>query len=75
VGTLFIVFFLTLLMKEYGPMLAAQRRAVNEHKVVGDNADQNQVSIDEVDSFLPAPTLSALADGSLCRFRGLCLLV
>eukprot|EP00884_Botryococcus_braunii_P009928 jgi/Botrbrau1/18937/Bobra.177_2s0083.3 len=47
VGTLFIVLMLSVLMREYGPMLSAQRRAAIDHKVVGDNADPNQVSVDE----------------------------
>jgi hypothetical protein len=60
VGTLFIVLMLSVLMREYGPMLPAQRRAAIDHKVVGDNADPNQVSVDEVQfpTSLPPPLAS-----------------
>eukprot|EP00884_Botryococcus_braunii_P016126 jgi/Botrbrau1/3197/Bobra.37_2s0027.1 len=47
IGAIFIVFVVIVTKREYGPMLAAERRAMFDHKLVSDTADPSQVSVDE----------------------------
>lgn len=47
---LFVLFFqimLIILDREWGPMLRAERRAINEHKLVADDAKQSETELDE----------------------------
>jgi Na+/H+ antiporter NhaC len=44
IGMICLQIFLILTQRDFGYMLTAERRAINEGKVVADDADQGQVS-------------------------------
>lgn len=46
IGMLCVQLFLIVLQRDMGPMLAAERRALHEGKVIADNADRGQVETD-----------------------------